>query len=275
MRWAGQLYQMRDKTVLSSDPQTAQRMYERIMASLQNLLSQMIASGKKLSEAAERERKAGYRTTVLHVDGKDVPFPERLHCSRCLRPSRDPYAGTAHAHVKWCSGCWAAVYCDRDCQKRDWRQGGHKLVCAPGLGLRGGTSELCFTACRMWLATLQLLVGNRTPDRRPLVSHARRFELYKGWQQRVYAEVLGSGQASEDAKAIERMVGRPLPSFSEDSSASFCTDPGCRNAVCLLWRRKLAERGISGADLRPGSIYSDEFRATEVSPGVFRVHKNE
>lgn len=45
-----------------------------------------------------------------------------LGCKCCERPSR-----TILQNLKICSGCMQARYCDRDCQKKDWKN--HKCVC--------------------------------------------------------------------------------------------------------------------------------------------------
>jgi hypothetical protein len=31
--------------------------------------------------------------------------------------------------VKHCTGCKRALYCSRECQKIDWKEGGHKVDC--------------------------------------------------------------------------------------------------------------------------------------------------
>lgn len=48
-------------------------------------------------------------------------YGSRLHCAGCGREA---------LYLRLCSGCRSASYCSRECQRRHWREGGHKLRCA-------------------------------------------------------------------------------------------------------------------------------------------------
>lgn len=50
-------------------------------------------------------------------------FAPKVCCRRgCFQEIRDTV-------VKQCSGCKRAIYCSRECQAKDWKEGGHKREC--------------------------------------------------------------------------------------------------------------------------------------------------
>ena len=94
-----------------------------------------------------------------------------VQCSRC-RTSR------AAEFIKLCGGCHTTKYCSVDCQRADWREGGHKLECkkigaaasaaadrVKGETLKSvpeGQMNALFDLANMALSVSPPLVGQRT-----------------------------------------------------------------------------------------------------------------
>ena len=54
------------------------------------------------------------------------PALEARRCSACLKPEVDFETGK---RLMECARCGVALYCSKECQKRDWKEGGHKERC--------------------------------------------------------------------------------------------------------------------------------------------------
>ena len=53
-------------------------------------------------------------------DAEKNEAPTKLFCSACEKKSNT---------VKQCDGCKCVYYCDKECQTKHWRTGGHKAKC--------------------------------------------------------------------------------------------------------------------------------------------------
>ncbi|VDB92107.1 unnamed protein product [Peniophora sp. CBMAI 1063] len=75
----------------------------------------LLGARLKLRERAERQR---------------FEREEKCHCSwKECQFSMGRARMTSPADLKSCGGCKQARYCSTECQKNDWRKGGHKLLC--------------------------------------------------------------------------------------------------------------------------------------------------
>jgi hypothetical protein len=56
---------------------------------------------------------------------------KRYECAAC---------GQDALHLRRCSACRAVSYCSPECQRRHWKEGGHKQQCPQLAAARGGSS---------------------------------------------------------------------------------------------------------------------------------------
>jgi hypothetical protein len=50
----------------------------------------------------------------------------------CSNPGCKKPFGYKNSELSKCSKCKKARYCNKDCQKEDWKSWGHKELCSPG-----------------------------------------------------------------------------------------------------------------------------------------------
>ena len=68
----------------------------------------------------------------------DSSFPADKHCSHCKK------AGSEQAPLKRCTRCRSAWYCNRDCQKADWKT--HKKTCTSNAQVKSDAGAAEFTS---------------------------------------------------------------------------------------------------------------------------------
>lgn len=76
---------------------------------------------------------------IAHLKNDEDASRALVECHFCKQ-------GIPTANGRRCSACRRAIYCSRECQKRDWREGGHKKACnsmktMDVQGLEAGKSE--------------------------------------------------------------------------------------------------------------------------------------
>ena len=65
--------------------------------------------------------RAGFIDRRRPVQTDPGPMTAQARCSQCA---------AVLAKIRSCTLCRSAMYCDKDCQKLHWKDGGHKKTCA-------------------------------------------------------------------------------------------------------------------------------------------------
>ena len=76
------------------------------------------------SSDPQSECECGYCTPTIQEIISFDPTKMFYACSYCQR-----LANLSENGLKQCSKCLSVAYCSKDCQRNDWKEGGHKLEC--------------------------------------------------------------------------------------------------------------------------------------------------
>ena len=89
-------------------------------------------------------------TEIEESSDNDSEYPTNLLWSCDVCKKQDTEGGGKSTSMMTCGRCKAVQYCSRQCQKKDWKEGGHKSKC-------GKYAEGCYCYMPSWGVSIQWL----------------------------------------------------------------------------------------------------------------------
>ncbi|KAL0947588.1 hypothetical protein HGRIS_013677 [Hohenbuehelia grisea] len=113
---------------------------------------------KHPEELVDARQSSFWRIVALSNDFVTLVKGCRRRCSAvgCLNYEKPG------SHYRRCASCWAVFYCSKQCQRRDWRLGGHRKACKE-YHMKRQVQELNFDDQRLALLMKFVRYSLRTP----------------------------------------------------------------------------------------------------------------
>ena len=145
---------------------------------------------------------------------------------------------------KQCSRC-KTKYCSRECQRRDWKEGGHNIECK-GLGLVNSDATGGGEATALFARGMSLMIGKVFDPMSLSISQEACDALEDGPQDREEGQRLIREAAAKGSKAAMFSVALECKYEKGDGEAS------------VAWIKKAASQGHAEAERTLGGICWDE-----------------